>query len=98
MTQPAAVCEQLWDQGLHHFVILTSSGKAEAFSGDFEDTRMQKLGAAIFFHAAALLKPEESFKRITMKFDNTVYIASTFPGESQADYFGLLLKKAPSSE
>lgn len=92
MTQVKGICEQLWSQGIHHFVVLSSSGAALQSSGDFSDPQKQVLAASILLHLSALVQPNETCQRLTMTFPNAVYVATTFSGENEYDTFGVVVK------
>lgn len=92
MTQVKGICEQLWSQGIHHFVVLSSSGDALQSSGDFADPQKQVLAASILLHLSALVQPNETCHRLTMTFQNAVYVATTFNGENEYDTFGVVVK------
>lgn len=91
MSQLRLVKDQLLSQGTNHFVILSSSGDVLECSGDFENKVKQLLAYTIIQQCSALIEPGETLKRVTMSFDDVVYIATTVV-DSEGRY-GLVAKR-----
>lgn len=92
MTQVNGVREQLWSQGIHHFVILSSSGTVYQSSGDFTTPQKQRVAAALLQQIPYALRDGEKFQRISMTFDNVVYVATLLSGEKEDDALGVVVK------
>lgn len=97
MTQVKGISEQLWSQGINHFIILSSSGEALQFSGDFSSAQKQIIAASILAELNVLIQKKENFQRISMAFDDAIYVATTFGGENESESFGVVVKHPVSS-
>lgn len=91
MSQITFVKDQLLGQGVNHYVILSSCGDVLEYSGDFESREKQALAYAIVQQCTALLNPGETMKRVSMAFEDVVYIATTVV-ENQS-VFGVVIKR-----
>ncbi|ORC93833.1 uncharacterized protein TM35_000017100 [Trypanosoma theileri] len=91
MNQTGWVKDRLLNQGANHFVIFSSLGHVLESSGDFQDEENQKLAFTIMQQSSQVLKSGESLRRITMTFDDVVYIATTITG--QGENLGVFVKR-----
>ncbi|ESL06000.1 hypothetical protein TRSC58_06333 [Trypanosoma rangeli SC58] len=91
MSQASWVKDQFLNRGVNHFVIFSSLGQVMTSSGDFEDEEKQQLAYTIVQQASTLLRSEETVKRLSMTFDDVVYIATTIAG--QGGNFGVVVKR-----
>ncbi|KEG15457.1 hypothetical protein DQ04_00071250 [Trypanosoma grayi] len=91
MSQASWVKDQLLNQGANHFVIFSSLGQVLESSGDFQDQEKQLLAYTIVQQASALLKSGETLKRISMTFDDVVYIATTIT--THGENLGIFVKR-----
>lgn len=92
MSQANSVSEQLWSQGIHHLVILSSSGEVLKSSGDFASPQNQKIAAAILLQVPFILKGNEKFQRVSMTIRNMVYVATVLSGEKEHEALGVIVK------
>ncbi|TPP46698.1 FHA domain family protein [Leishmania donovani] len=95
MSQLSIVKDQLLSKGINHFVVLSSSGQVVEYSGDFEIKEKQVLAYAIIQQCSALFAKGESMKRVTMKFDDVLYVATTV--QDSAMVYGVVAKPALAS-
>ncbi|KAG5468067.1 hypothetical protein LSCM4_01156 [Leishmania orientalis] len=91
MSQLSIVKDQLLSKGINHFVVLSSSGQVVEYSGDFENKEKQILAYAILQQCSALLAKGELMKRVTMKFEDVLYVATTV--QDSATVYGVLAKR-----
>lgn len=91
MSQLMIVKDQLLSQGINHFVVLSSSGQVVEYSGDFENQEKQILAYAIIQQCSALLSQGETMKRVTMRFEDVVYVATTV--EDNKTIYGVVAKR-----
>lgn len=91
MSQLSIVKDQMLSQGINHFVVLSSSGHVVEYSGDFENKEKQVLAYAIIQQCSALTTPGEAMKRVTMKFEDIVYVATTV--EDNKTVYGVVAKR-----
>ncbi|CAJ08155.1 conserved hypothetical protein [Leishmania major strain Friedlin] len=91
MSQLSIVKDQLLSKGINHFVVLSSSGQVVEYSGDFENKEKQVLAYAILQQCSALLAKGELMKRVTMKFDDVLYVATTV--QDSATVYGVVAKR-----
>ncbi|KAK7197108.1 hypothetical protein NESM_000655900 [Novymonas esmeraldas] len=76
MSQLSIVKDQLLSQGINHFVVLASSGRVVEYSGDFENKEKQVLAHAILQQCTTLFQEGESMRRVTMRFEDVLYVAT----------------------
>ncbi|KAF8276755.1 hypothetical protein TcCL_Unassigned07023 [Trypanosoma cruzi] len=91
MRQTGWVKDQFLNRGVNHFVVFSSLGRVMESSGDFEDEEKQQLAYTILQQTSTLLRSGESVKRLSMTFDDFVYIATTIAGEGEN--LGVVLKR-----
>lgn len=77
MSTCSALKEQLLSQDVDDFVIFTPTGEVVEKSGEFVASQ-QKCNSAFLIvqQCSGLLKPQEKLKRITVTFDDAVYVAT----------------------
>ncbi|KAG5494155.1 hypothetical protein JKF63_01990 [Porcisia hertigi] len=95
MSQLWIVKDQLLSQGINHFVVLSGSGQVVEYSGDFENKEKQVLAYAILQRCSGLFAKGELMKRVTMKFEDVLYVATTVQ-DSDAVY-GVVAKRPTSA-
>ncbi|KAG5468474.1 hypothetical protein LSCM1_02454 [Leishmania martiniquensis] len=95
MSQLSIVKDQLLSKGINHFVVLSSSGQVVEYSGDFENPEKQVLAYAILQQCSALLSKGESMKRVNMKFEDVVYVATAV--QDSATVYGVVVRRPASA-
>jgi len=96
MSQLMIVKDQLLSQGISHFVVLSNSGQVVEYSGDFESPEKQALAYAIMQQCSTLLSPGESMKRMTMRFEDVIYVATTVMGNDTP--YGVVAKRPATAQ
>lgn len=91
MSQLSIVKDQLLSQGINNFVVLSSSGRVVEYSGDFAVEEKQVLAYAILQQCSALFAEGEWMKRVTMKFEDVVYVATTV--QDSKTVYGVVAKR-----
>mmetsp|Transcript_40897 Transcript_40897/g.47549 ORF Transcript_40897/g.47549 Transcript_40897/m.47549 type:complete len:112 (-) Transcript_40897:40-375(-) len=90
----AGLKDQLLSQNVDDFVIFTPSGDVAEKSGDFAASA-QKCSSAylVIQQSSGLLKPQEKLKRITVTFEDAVYVATVTL--LQGKPYGIVIKRPP---
>ena len=89
----AAIRDQLLSHGNSTFVIFSSSGQVMEQSGEFTDNKTKCDAACTMLQqCAALLKAQEKLKRVTVTFEDAVYVASVT--QVNAKPYGVVVKRA----
>lgn len=94
MSTVAALKEQLLSQNVADFVIFTPIGEVVEKSGDFAASAHKCQSAYLIVQqCSGLMKAQEKLKRITVTFDDAVYVATvtTLSGKPH----GVVVKRQP---
>jgi hypothetical protein len=88
--------EQLVQQNTEHYVIFTPAGQVVDKAGDFNSSAEKcETAYSIVQQCGALLKPQEKLKKVTMCFDDAMYVATVTLINSKP--FGVVVKRPPQA-
>ncbi|CAD2214767.1 hypothetical protein AGDE_02901 [Angomonas deanei] len=76
-TQLNSIKEELLSQGVNHFAFISEVGEVLECCGEFESKDKLQLAYTIAQQTRSLLSAGETLKRVTMTFDEVVYIVVT---------------------
>jgi hypothetical protein len=89
----AAIRDQLLSQSNSNFVIFSPSGQVMEQSGEFTDNKVKcEAACSMLQQCSALLKPHEKLKRVTVTFEDAVYVASVTQVSGKP--YGVVVKRA----
>lgn len=88
-----ALKQQLVDSGATDYVVHGANGLVVAAAGVFESSSDKRNAAfSVLQQSAALLKPGERLKRTTLRFADTVFVASCATVQGQT--FGIVVQRS----
>ena len=93
---PAHLKELLISEGHQDLVIFNSNGVVEETAGAFSDANMCEAAVACIQHTATIMKSGEKLKRITIGFEDAVYVGTVTPVGNKT--YGVMLRQNQASE
>ena len=93
---PGQLKDLLVNEGHQDLVIFNSNGSVEETAGAFADANMCEAAVACIQHTATVMKTGEKLKRVTISFEDAVYVGTvtSIGGKN----FGVMLRQHQPSE